>query len=375
MESHLSVSEELKAKLRTLSPEEQSGFVTSLHVPSNVEKISLSELAGLEEGTSGHKSSLDYVCCLLSVPWKAENCPDIDLKAVEKAMGGLPDIEAETNRRISDWLGARLAGSGKRLRVMVVDDEKIALDSMEQALNDEGYDVVIAHNGVEAMERLKETSFDLVLTDLIMGDVDGHDVLKEIRKSCPDTRVIMITGYATVDTAVEAIRMGAFHYIEKPVRIAELKALVRDASGIGPAGPKPVLCLTAADAEKVSVGGIIADAAGRKLIHIQLNETISAADIVGMSREHGGTLPGLIMREMAQAGCLDPLIVLNGIDAVTAETALCLADIMDPVKSRYFCDRYLEVPCDLSGAVFIVTAKNADTIHGPLKGLLEIVGP
>ena len=373
MECHLSVSEELKTKLRTLSPEEQSGFVTSLHVPSNVEKLALSELAGPEEGTSGHNSSMDYVCCLLSLPWEAENSPDIDLKAVEKAIGGLPDIADDINRRIFDWLGARLAGSGKRLKIMVVDDEKIALDSMEQALNDEGYDVVIAHNGVEAMERLKETSFDLVLTDLIMGDVDGHDVLKEIRKSCPDTRVIMITGYATVDTAVEAIRMGAFHYIEKPVRIAELKSLVRDASGIGPAGPKPVLCLAAADSENVSVGKKIADAAGRKFIHIQLNETISASDITGMARENGGTLPGVFIEEFVRAGSMDPVIVLTDIDTVTAEAASCLADIMDPVKNRYFCDRYLEVPCDLSKAVFIVTAKNADNIHGPLKGLLEIV--
>ncbi|MHC4844325.1 MAG: sigma-54-dependent transcriptional regulator [Planctomycetota bacterium] len=117
----------------------------------------------------------------------------------------------------------------EKSKILVVDDEKIARDSLELTLSKEGYIVVTASSGAEAIEKLKASDYDLVITDLIMGDVDGYAVMKEIKSNAPDTKIIMITGYATVDSAVEALRTGAFHYIEKPLKLDDLKAVVRDA--------------------------------------------------------------------------------------------------------------------------------------------------
>lgn len=114
-------------------------------------------------------------------------------------------------------------------KILVVDDEKIALDSLELTLTREGYAVVTANSGADAIEKLKTDAFDIVITDLIMGDIDGHAVVKEIQNKYPGTKVIMVTGYATVDTAVEALRMGAFHYIEKPISLDQMRTVIKDA--------------------------------------------------------------------------------------------------------------------------------------------------
>ena len=117
----------------------------------------------------------------------------------------------------------------EKSKILVVDDEKIARESLELTLTREGYTVVTAGSGAEAIEKLKAEHYDVVITDLIMGDIDGYAVMKEIKSNAPNTKIIMITGYATVDSAVEALRMGAFHYIEKPLKLDELRAVVRDA--------------------------------------------------------------------------------------------------------------------------------------------------
>ena len=101
-------------------------------------------------------------------------------------------------------------------RILVVDDEEIVRTSCSRTLAPAGFDVRLARNGVEGMNMLKEEAFDLVLTDLKMPDMDGIEVLRKIKESWPAVEVIIITGYQTVDTAVKAIKLGAFDYIEKP---------------------------------------------------------------------------------------------------------------------------------------------------------------
>jgi len=100
--------------------------------------------------------------------------------------------------------------------ILVIDDEAIVRISCERALASEGYSVSLASSGQEGLDCMKRGSFALVLLDLKMPDMDGIEVLNQIKTSWPDTKVIMVTGYSTVDTAVQALRLGAYNFIEKP---------------------------------------------------------------------------------------------------------------------------------------------------------------
>jgi len=113
--------------------------------------------------------------------------------------------------------------------ILIVEDEDIARKNLEHILKKEGYDVVSVNSGMKALELLKSRTFDLVITDLRMKKVDGMEVLEKSRELQPLTEVIMITGYATVDSAVKAMKEGAYHYIAKPYRIDEVRKIAREA--------------------------------------------------------------------------------------------------------------------------------------------------
>ncbi|MBM4347260.1 MAG: response regulator, partial [Deltaproteobacteria bacterium] len=91
-------------------------------------------------------------------------------------------------------------------RILVIDDELIVCESCQRILEEEGLEVEIALSGPEAFTKMKENPFDIVITDLKMPGMDGMDVLRTLRKEYPDTFVIMITGFSTVETAVEAMK-------------------------------------------------------------------------------------------------------------------------------------------------------------------------
>ena len=114
-------------------------------------------------------------------------------------------------------------------RILVVDDEDIVRTSCSRTLSPEGYDVRLAKNGAEGLKMANEERFDLVLTDLKMPDMDGIEVLRIIKEQWPETAVIIVTGYQTVDTAVKAIKLGAYDYIEKPFTPDALITAVREA--------------------------------------------------------------------------------------------------------------------------------------------------
>ncbi len=117
----------------------------------------------------------------------------------------------------------------KGARILIVDDEQIARENLDHILKKEGYETVPAESGIAALRELEKGEFDLVLTDLKMQIVDGLQVLEKARELYPDAEVIVITGYATVATAVEAMQKGAFYYLPKPVKIDEVRILVRQA--------------------------------------------------------------------------------------------------------------------------------------------------
>jgi two-component system response regulator PilR (NtrC family) len=114
-------------------------------------------------------------------------------------------------------------------RILVVDDEGSMRQLLEIALGKEGYQVESAPSGERAGELFGKSQFDLVISDIRMPDMSGVEVLRRIRETSPATPVIMITAYASTDTAVEALRLGAYDYITKPFKLEELKVTIKNA--------------------------------------------------------------------------------------------------------------------------------------------------
>ncbi len=116
-------------------------------------------------------------------------------------------------------------------KILVVDDEKIVGDMARVILQKEGYEVETFTDSQLAMEALQQRPYDLVVTDLMMEQVSGMDILREVNRLYPNTKVIMLTAYATLDATIEAIRERIFDFFPKPVKIDELKRSVNKALG------------------------------------------------------------------------------------------------------------------------------------------------
>ena len=114
-------------------------------------------------------------------------------------------------------------------RILLVDDEKNLLEFLNIMLTNEGYHVTVACGGNEAIDILHKNEFDVVLTDIKMPRVDGIEVLKFVKESSPDTMVIMITAFASHETAVEAMKSGAYDYITKPFNNEQIKLVIKKA--------------------------------------------------------------------------------------------------------------------------------------------------
>ena len=112
----------------------------------------------------------------------------------------------------------------RRGRVLIVDDDEGHAESLADALEADGWTCTLAHSGEEGIERLSESSFEGVLTDLVMPGQTGIDVLRAAGRLQPDCAVLLVTGHESVKTAVDALRLGAADYLSKPVDLAELRA-------------------------------------------------------------------------------------------------------------------------------------------------------
>lgn len=376
--------EELNKELRSLSIKELKQRLASAGMPSDVRQTADTSLAALEAletvspGTSKHQNALAYVGYLAGLPWNRTAANKAGLQGVEKILNEhLHD--GGGRQKILEHLGSRSADNSKKPRILVVDDERIALESLAYILEREGYEVVTAGSGTEAIEKLKGSDIDIVITDLIMGEVDGTVIIKETVSKYPGTRVIMITGYATVDTAVQALRMGAFHYIEKPVRVDDLLSAVQDAlSHKYSKGKRNVLCFEGPSYEAhLSLGKMIAAAMDRKFVSIPLSEISGESEICGLGRANDDARPGCIIDAVRRAGSADPVIMLEGLDAAALEFRgdfiSVMMEVIAPFKNRHFTDRYVDVPFDLSNVIFIVTANNIENIQSPLRDILNIV--
>ncbi len=116
-----------------------------------------------------------------------------------------------------------------KAKILIIDDEQIALKNLEHVMQKEGYAVTGTQRGPNALKLLEDQWFDVVLTDLKMEKVDGIQILKKSKELYPDTEVIMITGYATIESAIEAIKKGAYDYITKPFKLEEVRKVVKEA--------------------------------------------------------------------------------------------------------------------------------------------------
>ncbi len=112
--------------------------------------------------------------------------------------------------------------------ILVVDDDRSMREFLEILLTGEGYNVTLAENGETGCSAIDNTDFDLVVTDIRMKGLNGLDVLRKAKAKNPDTMVVMISAFATADTAVEAMKEGAYDYIPKPFKVKEFKRIVKD---------------------------------------------------------------------------------------------------------------------------------------------------
>ncbi len=116
--------------------------------------------------------------------------------------------------------------NAKKASIMVIDDEKIVGDMARLSFEQDGYEVETFLNAEPALARLKEKVFDVVVTDLKMKGIDGMEVLRTVKGLYPKTQVIMITAFANLDSAIEAMRGEVYDFFPKPVKIKDLKSSI-----------------------------------------------------------------------------------------------------------------------------------------------------
>ena len=122
-------------------------------------------------------------------------------------------------------------------KVLVIDDERIVLDSITKILKDEDFAVDVNLSGRQGLELALQKDYDIVLTDLRMPDIGGMRVLRDIKRAKPATPVVMITGFGSVQSAVQAMKLGAAEYLEKPFAPEDLVKVIQKALHIAKTTP------------------------------------------------------------------------------------------------------------------------------------------
>ncbi len=125
--------------------------------------------------------------------------------------------------------GCGVNDSKPKGRILVVDDNRELADILAEYLTRLGYHAVVAYGGREGLERFKEDNFQIVISDLKMPDMDGLDLLKAIKEIDKDVEVLVITAFSTIDTAVTAIKDGAYDFISKPFEMESLEVIIKRA--------------------------------------------------------------------------------------------------------------------------------------------------
>ena len=119
--------------------------------------------------------------------------------------------------------------TNKQLDILILDDEPIVSKRLKPSLEKKGYQVETFTDSMTALKRVRDKRFDIVITDLKMEGVDGMEFLTEVKKLWPETEVIVITGFATMDTAKESFQKGIFDFLAKPFKLSEINEVIERA--------------------------------------------------------------------------------------------------------------------------------------------------
>jgi len=366
---------------------EIDGFVEMVRearMPLQVEKIALKELEKLNRTSPSapeYTIVTNHIEYLVSLPWNQSTEDNLDIRRAESILGEAHYGLAEVKDRILEHLAVRILKLSRKHRILVVDDEKMTRKNLDHVLTREGCEVMTAAGGAEALDLLEKHSFEVIITDLKMENVDGMGVLTSAKKKDPAVEVIMISGYATVPTAVEAMKKGSYYYLSKPFRLEEIRSTVKAALSKKRAQLEsrgPLLCFVGPPGTgKTSLGMSIARSLERKSIRISLAGMKDEAQIRGHRRSYVGALPGRIIQEIRRCEAKNPVFMLDEIDKIgqdfKGDPASALLEVLDPEQNTYFVDHYLDVPFDLSKVMFIATANTVDSIPEPLLDRLEVL--
>lgn len=352
-------------------------------LPDNVRSVALKELDRLEKtdtSAAEYPVGISYIDYLTGLPWNNSTNDNLDLERassiLEQKHHGLPHVK----ERVLEYLAVRTLRSLSRSRILVVDDEEMARSNIQHVLSRDGYDVSVSSSGMQAIETIDSESFDLVITDLKMEMMDGVQLVETIRKIAPNTDIVMVTGYATVDSAVKAFTTGVSNFLAKPFKIDDLRSVVRQiCQGRRSAQITrgPVLCFAGPPGTgKTSIGQAIAEAMERKFVRLSLAGLRDEAELRGHRRTYVGAMPGRIISEIKRLGVNNPVFMLDEIDKIgqdfRGDPASVFLEILDAEQNRNFVDHYLDVPFDLSSVMFIATANVVENLPTPLLDRLEV---
>jgi ATP-dependent Lon protease len=358
--------------------------VQKAQFPEAVASIAAKELERLEKtdpSVAEYTIGLNYLDYLISLPWNRFTEDNLDLKRAERILEAEHYGLRHVKERILEYLAVRTLCSVQTSQVLVVDDEEIARTNLEYILRKEGHQVATAANGLEALEKVKTQEFDVVLTDLKMEKMDGIQLLESVKQIAPHTEIVMVTGYATVSSAVDALKKGAAHYLSKPIKLDELRTTVREIiekKRHMQMNRGPVLCFAGPPGTgKTSIGQAIAEALERKFVRLSLAGLRDEAELRGHRRTYVGAMPGRIINELKRLEVKNPVFMLDEIDKIgqdfRGDPASVLLEILDPQQNPNFVDHYVDAPFDLSGVMFITTANLVENLPAPLLDRLEVI--
>jgi len=341
----------------------------------------LERLENMDSGLPEYSMGLNYIEYVVSLPWNRFTKDNLNFRRAEKILEAQHYGLKHVKERILEYLAVRTLHSQRQFHILVVDDEEISRSNIEHVLVKEGHQVTTAIHGLDALKKMKNQQFEILITDLKMEKMDGMQLIESVKEFSPDTDIIMITGFATVNSAVSAMQKGAAHYLPKPLNLEELRSVIRQITESRKhfqMSRTPVLCFAGPPGTgKTSIGRSIADALKRKFARFSLAGLRDEAELRGHRRTYVGAMAGRVMNEIRRLGVKNPVFMLDEIDKIgqdfRGDPSSVLLEILDPEQNTRFSDHYLDIPFDLSGVMFIATANIIEQLSGPLLDRMEVI--
>jgi len=301
----------------------------------------LERLEKMDPGLPEYSMGLNYIGYIVSLPWNRFTRDNLDFKRAETILEtqhyGLKNVK----ERILEYLAVMTLHSQKKLQILVVDDEEISRNNIEHILKKDGHRVETAIHGLDAMEKMKDKEFEIIITDLKMEKMDGIQLIESVKEVSPDTDIVMITGFATVNSAVNALQKGAAHYLPKPLNLEELRSIIRKITETKrhlKMTRSPVLCFAGPPGTgKTSIGRSIAESLKRRFVRFSLAGLRDEAELRGHRRTYVGAMAGRLMNEIRRLGVKNPVFMLDEIDKIgqdfRGDPSSVLLEILDPEQN------------------------------------------